>query len=308
MSLGILGMNKGNLPVAMCNLDCLNWSLNHIKALCTVERGSYSIEIKDMNTRTLKLTLFSMVVLGLSGCFEDPKLFPCENGSGEVVTETRTVADFSKLTIDIPADIYLHRDTAFGVEIEAQTSLMEWIDTEVSGNMLEIRNDRCFRGIKTIRIDVFMPEVDYIEVVGSGDVYGQDAFSGTDLELDIMGSGSIELAASASDVTLNILGSGDAILDLVAESLSSRITGSGDLISQGELDVHDIVIEGSGAVSSFDLITNETSILISGSGDAEVYADSLLDVRINGSGDVFYKGIPVLDVSVNGSGEVVNRN
>lgn len=255
-----------------------------------------------------KLMMISFLAVSLSGCFEDPKLFPCESGSGEVISETRTVTGFSKLTIDVPADIYLHRDTAFGVEIEAQTSLMEWIDTEVSGNMLEIRNDRCFRGVKTIRIDVYMPEVDYIEVVGSGDVYGQDAFSGTDLELDIMGSGSIELAASATDVTLNILGSGDAILDLAAESLSSRITGSGDLIAEGELDVHEIVIEGSGSVSAFDLITDETDILISGSGDAEVYADSLLNVRINGSGDVFYKGTPILDVSVNGSGEVINQN
>lgn len=249
------------------------------------------------------------LMLSLTGCWEDPKLFPCESGSGVIETESRSVSDFTKITVDIPADVYLHRDTAFALEIEAQESLLEWIDTDVSGNVLEIRNDRCFRNPKTIRIDVYLPEVDMIEVVGSGDVYGLDSFAtASDLDLQVRGSGSIDFTGSATEVEIEIVGSGDAILNIDAERMETRITGSGDLIGLGTLDYHDVRIEGSGALEAYDLITEETDIRISGSGDAEVYADSLLKVEIRGSGDVFYQGTPLLDVDIDGSGDVINGN
>lgn len=249
------------------------------------------------------------LMLSLSGCWEDPKLFPCETGSGVIDTDTRSVSGFTKITVDIPADVYLHRDTAFSVVIEAQESLLDWIDTDVSGNVLEIRNDRCFRNHKTIRIDVYLPEVDMIEVDGSGDVYGLDSFATTgDLDLQIHGSGSIDFTGSAAEVEIEILGSGDAVLNVNAERIDTKITGSGDLIALGTVDIHKVRIEGSGSLEAFDLITEETEIMIAGSGDAEVYADSLLTVKINGSGDVFYQGSPLLEVEIRGSGEVINGN
>ncbi len=261
-----------------------------------------------MNSIVGKLGIAIVMMATLTGCWDQPKLFPCDNGSGVVVTESRLVSNFSKLVIDLPADVYLHRDTAFALNIEAQESLMEWITTEVSGSVLEIRNERCFRSTKTIRIDVYVPEVDYIEVLGSGDVYGQDPFSTGSLQMEIKGSGSIELEATASDASIEILGSGDAILDLTTDVLNSRITGSGDLISQGVAGTHEIRMEGSGSVEAFGLITDETSVTISGSGGAEVHANSTLIVKILGSGDVAYKGTPLLDVKISGSGEVVNAN
>ncbi|MDP5168833.1 MAG: DUF2807 domain-containing protein [Bacteroidia bacterium] len=261
-----------------------------------------------MNSIFSKFILAAASMAMLTGCWEDPKLFPCENGSGVITTETRTLDAFTQLIVDIPADIYLHRDTAFSLDIEAQESLLEWIDTDVSGNVLEIRNDRCFRNHKTIRIDVYLPEFDYLEVVGSGDVYGVDMFTNTKLDMEIKGSGSIQLDATADQITLKITGSGDADLNLTTDYLNSKITGSGDLVTEGSATVHDARIEGSGSLEAFDLTTDETDINISGSGDAEVFVNTQLTVKIVGSGDVFYKGTPAIDVNVSGSGEVVNVN
>lgn len=255
------------------------------------------------------LAWMAVASFALTGCWEDPKLFPCETGSGAITTESRTVSGFTRLIIDVPADVYLHRDSSFALEIKAQESLLEWIDTDVTGDLLEIRNDRCFTNTKTIRIDIYLPSIEGIEVVGSGDVYGMDAFaSATSLVLEIRGSGSIDLEAGASEVSVDITGSGDATLNLDTDLLTSKITGSGDLFLDGDATVHSIKVEGSGEVQAFDLITSETEIVISGSGDVEVYADSLLDVRIVGSGDVYYKGTPSLNVNISGSGEVINVN
>ncbi len=254
------------------------------------------------------LALMAVASLALTGCWEDPKLFPCETGSGAITTESRTVSGFTRIIIDVPADVYLHRDSSFSLDIKAQESLLEWIDTDVTGDLLEIRNDRCFTNTKTIRIDVYLPSIEGIEVVGSGDVYGLDAFASSKLDLEIRGSGSIELEASADEVTVTITGSGDADLSLDTDLMTSKITGSGDLLLDGDATVHSIKVEGSGEVQAFNLLTSETEIVISGSGDVEVHADSLLDVRIMGSGDVYYKGTPSLNVNISGSGEVINVN
>lgn len=261
-----------------------------------------------MKTTSMRWLLLLAITPLLTACFEDPKLFPCEAGDGVKTTETRAVAGFTEMIIDIPADIYLHQDTAYFLTIEAQENLMDWINTDVSGSVLEIRNERCFRQVKTIRIDVYLPELSLLEINGSSDVYGQDAFATNQLTLAVNGSGSIDLEADADEVDLDITGSGDIRLATITDYLNSRIRGSGDVVLSGATDVFDLKIEASGSVEAFPFQTNETYIIISGSGDAEVAADSILDVTINGSGDVYYQGNPFLDVKINGSGEVINAN
>ena len=61
---------------------------------------------------------------------------------------------------------------------------------------------------------------------------------------------------------------------------------------------------GSGGIKCFELLSEQTKIGISGSGDAQVYASKQLDVEINGSGSVAYKGSPAVSQNVSGSGSV----
>ena len=67
---------------------------------------------------------------------------------------------------------------------------------------------------------------------------------------------------------------------------------------------HNIKVSGFGKINAFDLVTDNTDIVISGSGEANVNANEELDVKISGFAKVNYKGDPAIEQSVSGSGKI----
>lgn len=61
-------------------------------------------------------------------------------------------------------------------------------------------------------------------------------------------------------------------------------------------------------INAFELTTERTSVVLSGSGNGEVSAIEELTVVLSGTGNVFYKGNPALDVTVAGVGDVIDAN
>ena len=249
----------------------------------------------------LSLLLFSM------GC-EGPLAFPCEAGEGNRVTESRSPRNFSKIILDLPGDVYVYKDTGFFLNITAQQNIIDQIQTDVTGDILEITSDNCFRSHKTIEIEVGLPDLAMLEVMGSGDFYGEDPFSSQKLELSVRGSGSIELQADANEAFLDIQGSGDIHLTTQVRNLDTHVFGSGDVYLTGNANFHNVDLEASGNLNAFDLISQQTDVRIAGSGSSEVSVDSLLNVKIRGSGNVVYKGNPALNVDITGTGEVISAN
>ena len=69
-------------------------------------------------------------------------------------------------------------------------------------------------------------------------------------------------------------------------------------------ELYNSAIFGSGDVKAMDLLSEETSVKIMGSGNADVYSSVKLNVDVAGSGDVRYKGGGQVNSHIAGSGEV----
>ncbi len=256
--------------------------------------------------------LFSLLLLvGLvfaqTACEYPQQAFPCEDGVGERVTEVRDFEAFDKVMINLPGDVYLHQASEYRVEITAQDNILEFLSTEVLEGQLSITNNSCLNDFKTIRMDVYLPSLEMLEIQGSGDVYSEEGFEtpSDDLTINIKGSGNVELNANAKNVIVDIMGSGDVTLRTRAEVMTSTIEGSGDLLLRGNVDKHSLQIDGTGNSRAFELISRESAITITGEGDCEVSAEEKLIVDIRGAGNVYYKGNPVLDATVTGTGQII---
>jgi hypothetical protein len=255
----------------------------------------------------LSLLAVGIALITLTSCEFPVNNIHCESGVGERVTEVRTLSAFDKMVINLPGDVYLHRDEEFRVEVTAQENIMDFILTESSTEgMLDIHNDQCLDNYKTIRLDVYLPVLTMLEIHGSGDVYSEEAFgdAGEQLAINIKGSGNVELIADARNVLVDIMGAGDVTLRTNAKNVSTMIEGSGDVLLRGEASRHSLRVDGTGNAKAFEMLTGETQIVINGSGDCEVNVADKLGVDIRGSGNVFYKGNPTLDVTITGTGEV----
>ena len=242
-----------------------------------------------MTTQKWFLFLFASVFFA-SSCFidDDENIFGCTDGSGELVTDTLNFDNFTGVDLRCPGKVFLTQGDSYEVVVETQENIQDEIEVELDNDVLEIEIDECIVDY-TLRVYITMPEVDYLKVAGSGEMVSENELEGEFIELRISGSGELDLGLSYEEV-------------------KGKISGSGDMLLEGTTEIFDFKISGSGDLSAFDLEAEQVFVTISGSGDAEVFASDLLDVKISGSGNVIYDGSPTdIFTDISGSGDIEPR-
>lgn len=228
-----------------------------------------------------------IVALVLMACGTINLGFNTVRGSGNVVSEERSVSGFDKVVVQGSGDLYIEQGAEEGLTIEAEDNLMQYLTSEVRDNtlVLSYKEGTNVSPTKGIRYNLKVKNLSDVSVAGSGNIY-MDTFE-------------------ADSLTLSISGSGDAkIADLTANSLRLQSSGSGKFDVSGSATQVDVNFSGSGKFQGGNLETDNTSITIGGSGEATVWANVSLKVQISGSGDISYYGEPEINQSISGSGSV----
>jgi Putative auto-transporter adhesin, head GIN domain len=208
-------------------------------------------------------------------------------GNGNVRAEQRTPGNFRSVASHGSFTVYVSSGPQT-LKIEAEDNLLPYIETYVNGSTLhvETKEDVWLRPSREIRVYVSSPDFESIHSFGSGDIIGQ---------AKITDSSSLKLAVS---------GSANIKMDVAAPAVAAEINGSGDIDLKGETKKFNGDIRGSGNVRAMDLKSEDATITIYGSGDADLFASMKLDVHVGGSGDVRYKGNPQVSSNIAGSGSV----
>ena len=143
-----------------------------------------------------------------------------------------------------------------------------------------------FGGHKKIAVYITVKDIRSIVLSGSGDFYFKDGLN----------SNKLEIACS---------GSGDVIGNINVKILNVSQSGSGDVKVSGKAETSTVSVTGSGDFSGRSLVTINSMIRLSGSGDASVNATQKLDAHVSGSGDISYTGgAKQVSSSSSGSGEI----
>jgi len=212
-------------------------------------------------------------------------------GNGKMITKTRTVSDYDKISAGGSFDVKLVAGTEGKVTIYIDENLLPYLITEVVNNKLKIKWKKGVNISSRSNILMTVPfkDIDEVSLAGSGDVYSEDVIKANSFKTALAGSGDIKLKVDASDIVSKIAGSGDIALIGNTNTLSCSIAGSGD-------------------IQAYELISNDASVNIAGSGGVKLNVKDNLKARISGSGNIYYKGNPKKqDVKVNGSGNVSSR-
>ncbi len=246
--------------------------------------------------------------------------------------ETRNVSTFTKISFRVPGKLYLKQGSPQKVEIEGKKDVLEKIETEVDGNRLVIGKEGKWMdwswGDNDDKVNVYITvkDIEGLSVSGSGDLIGQGKITSSDLDLNVSGSGSLQLEATVNgDLEADVSGSGEIVLKgssrnynsdvsgsgridmdiVISDKASFSVSGSGKIQAAGTANEVKTNISGSGKVLAANLETNKCDVRISGSGDVEINVKSELDVNISGSGSVSYKGNPNhVNSHSSGSGKV----
>ncbi len=209
--------------------------------------------------------LIGMLVFGagtsLGGFFGSGQVI----GSGNVITEERTIGDFTAVSLSGSPDLYIQVGGAPSLSIKADDNILALIRTEVRGDTLVIDSEKSYSSRKGIVIRVTVPDLQSARLMGSGDI---------------------------------------DIQELRGDRFEVSIQGSGDVRATGTVRMLSATVQGSGDMHLYDLDALDADVKVVGSGDIRVRATGNLDATVTGSGDIRYRGNPMVKSKVHGSGDI----
>ncbi len=242
-----------------------------------------------MHTRILNAFLCIIVIaLTITGCIVVINGESVQ-GSGNIITQEREVAEFSEVRLKGSGKVFLTPGETQSLEIKTDDNIMPLVETEVSGRRLTISHGNHRLRPTFFEVYITIQKLEGIGISGSGDIVGNDLFVTDTLNVEISGSGDMDL-------------------EVETELLENKISGSGSLQLSGKAEEYTISVSGSGKINAFDVDAKHVSVRVSGSGNCRISASESLEARLSGSGDVYYRGQPRIDAEISGSGSLSSRD
>jgi hypothetical protein len=190
-------------------------------------------------------------------------------GNGNKTTINRDLSTFQNIRLNGNYQVNVNVGKAQQVSITTDANLVPYIQTRVSGNTLTIENQRrtYIEPTETPQLNISVNNLNQINIVGNG--------------------------------TVNVNG-------IRTNQFRINIVGSGEATVSGNADRVDIKIDGSGQIAANNLVAQEATVNLSGSGLISLLASQRLNINLNGAGKVQYYGEPrEVTQRINGSGQVI---
>jgi hypothetical protein len=225
----------------------------------------------------LRIAAVLSSLLLLAACnWSDTYGGPTIKGSGNILTETRQVENFTAIVVSGSANLEIEQTGEEGLEITTDDNLLPLYTTEVRNGTLYIEVAEGKRltwswsgnGPRITRIKVTVRDLRKLTISG---------------------------AARVKATTLD------------TDSLSITISGAASGSFAGRSDDLSITLSGSGSLDAADLRAKRATIVVSGAGDVTVNANEELDARVSGVGTIWYVGSPKLRSKVSGVGSVKQK-
>ena len=208
-------------------------------------------------------------------------------GNGKVVTETRQVGEFHSIKSRGSIDIDIMPSDSYGLEIQNDENLLEYMLTEVVDGVLEVKYKKGSFSSDHSKIFITVPTLKEIQSSGSADI-------------SIHG-----ILKNSNEISIDLSGSGNIEGEVDAPLIKTMSSGSGNIELSGRSKTFICDIRGSGDVKCENLRSENADISVRGSSDVKVFASLSLKIKVAGSGNVYYSGNPPNpDITVSGSGKV----
>ena len=206
--------------------------------------------------------------------------------SGDQTTQDRTIQGVTAVRLLTSGDLTITIGSTEALTVTAGANQMVGLTSQVIDGTLILDRKSNSADSGEISYALTVPPVTSVELSGSGSASGVGVLTG-DAQVAVSGSGS---------ATLTGLSLSSIVVDL---------TGSGNVQLSGTAQTSRIILDGSGDYDGSALVTAESDIATSGSGDATVNATDRLGATSSGSGSITYSGNPAsVETDSSGSGDI----
>lgn len=230
--------------------------------------------------------LFTLLLIYISGC----QLIGIEKGNGQIDSHKRLVAFYNEVRLTGNFEIHLKPGPKSQVVIVTDDNLLDYIQTEVENELLEVTTDKKLQSDHGIKIFLTYEELNKITSIGASIIKTDGQIVSERFELEVPGASLVDL-------------------DLDVTDLEVMLAGAGSVKLKGKANNQELSLNGVGHVEAFDLESQWCQVTVSGMGEAEVNVKEILKARVNGVGSISYSGNPEkVDDKVSGLGTIRPRD
>jgi hypothetical protein len=230
--------------------------------LCDDAKPRRNAKVKKTVLLMSLLVLMSLV----AGCHNG--LMNRVSGSGNRLKQKREVASFNSISYDGAFDVDIVCQQPVSLEIEGDDNILPLVGTEVSNNVLHIKNLSSYSVSNPIKLKISVPNLEGVAVNGAGKI-----------EVTGMKNDKFEIDSNGAPTI--------------------RVSGETKLI--------DIDTNGAGKIDTHKLRAAKAIVDTKGVSRVDVHAADQLDVTVSGPSKVIYDGNPVVNKTVNGPGSVEKK-
>lgn len=238
--------------------------------------------------RILIVLIVVVVIVSLAAGAIATFFFKEVNGSGNVITESRDVGTFKRVSICCGMQLQVTQSSPASLQLEGDDNILAAIVTSVKGDLLTINYRAArpgYRPSQPIIARVTMPEVSGLTVSGGGRLEAT-ALKTQQLEIGLSG-GSAGMLSSLTSADLRTSISGGGVLEVTGTATHQSLRASGGSHYQGA-----------------QLQSQSAEIDISGGGSAIIWAEDELVIKASGGGDISYYGTPNVSQNTSGGSKV----
>lgn len=212
-----------------------------------------------------KILLLMLLISLATGCH---RIQAGIAGSGKLQREKREVPSFNSISTEGAFDIEIVCQKSQSLEIEGDDNILPLVSTEVSNNVLRIKNLRDYSVSEPVTLKITVPNINSVSASGAGTL---------------------------------------AISGLKNEKLEIDVAGAPTIRASGETKLLDIDTSGAGKIDTHNLRASRAVVNSNGVSRVEVYVAEQLDVTIAGPSRVIYEGDPVVKQTIHGPGSIEKK-
>ena len=238
---------------------------------------------------TLKLVAL-FLTLSLASCNANLNLGDGIDGSGNVVTEKRTIeAPFTKIDASTGVEVIVEQGATTEVEVEVDDNLMEHIVTKVENGTLIVKIDGNINTMESAIVRVSTKTIEGLESSSGATVRSKNTLKGTNLALK-----------SSSGSTINT--------DLEYEKVSSESTSGSEIKLSGKALTLDTKSSSGSEIDAKDLAANEITAQSTSGSNTTVNPIVLLNAKASSGSSIDYVKEPKKVIKEETSGGSVSLN
>jgi hypothetical protein len=223
----------------------------------------------------MKKTFFNLIVLisGISLLLLSSCRLMCVHGSGNQITENRSVGEFTKIDVSGQFKVVLKQDSTSTLKITGDDNLMKYIKTSVSDGKLKIYSKKSLCSSGEIVINVGIRDIKDIDASGAVQIASDGKITAQDLHFDVSG---------ATKITM----------DLNVANLTTEGSGATRISLTGQASTHNVDLTGAGKINALDFVVGNYNIETSGATKCEINVLNSLSVHTSGASTIRYRGNP----------------